>query len=680
MGCGSSSVARVSELNSAESLIPANQPIEPQPSEESKLQPNNKDQPIKPGAPNEEEKKENDHVTPDGESDELQPASLEKSPPLVVSNPIDSSSSSSATSTIVPNEAQRAIAKSCDVSASALFTAASLETIPTLTLDPIDFDTPSSSFLGEIDIGLLIEYFTTGPCQLFSDATKMLEISQANLAELCMVTGSSEETLRLLHALDADGCKFEQMNELPAAFAVRLRQEMISHVGELSSTMQTAVLDAYDLLATHTCRLHPYAVIPTIVSNHHTDESDASSGGVKSEDDELDFVAVNTHLTSARMRLCFLQPRALVTLAHACGRDGRGTKTILQHLSLAEFIYDTPTSLIRACATHRLKATASVTRLIVAASTDSSASSSSTPPTPPQNLTAQHAPLEKALCNVEPTCIQLVPKLDPLAPTLRELHTTLVHLHRYLSRVLPLLRESEEAAQQQGLAPEQDTTTAEILRAYLIPFLKQLQPWLLQLRPYLSSLQPFFQDLQPFLGATHVAFTLLLPYLHDLFPLVLDTSAWLVQSPAFYSFAQLLIRVLVRLHPILGQLHPTMAALKEFMILQGVFLGDLQVLLDILVRYQTLPILPLEDADLTDAHEDEPSRSSIAIPWVRDCASEEEEDARRIECDGMNAPQLLAKYGRAIPKMKVYVGQLRPFANEVKEFVEKFVPFGKEMQ
>ena len=84
----------------------------------------------------------------------------------------------------MPNEAQRAIAKSCDVSASALFTAASLETIPTLTLDPIDFDTPSSSFLGEIDIGLLIEYFTTGPCQLFSDATKMLEISRSEIGRI----------------------------------------------------------------------------------------------------------------------------------------------------------------------------------------------------------------------------------------------------------------------------------------------------------------------------------------------------------------------------------------------------------------------------------------------------------------------------------------------------------------
>lgn len=262
--------------------------------------------------------------------------------------------------------------------------------------------------------------------------------------------------------------------------------------------------------------------------------------------------------------------------------------------------------------------------------------------------------------------------MDPLAPSLSALTPTMRHLQAYLSRFLPLLQASSAAAREGQVAPEDDEATAQILRAYLVPFLQLMQPWLLGVRPYLAGLQPFFTELQPFLAGTHAAFTGLLPFLQGVAPFVTGDAG---TAPAAFlldgGLRGALVEsttVLVALHPLLREVHPLCQGLLQFIRELSAFLGELQALLDVLATYQTLP-LEVEEEPV----QRQDSLSSIAVPWFAAGAGAGEGDA------ALSAPRFLSKYGRFLGKLSPYVLQLRPFATEMKAFVENYAPFAGQL-
>jgi hypothetical protein len=110
-----------------------------------------------------------------------------------------------------------------------------------------------------------------------------------------------------------------------------------------------------------------------------------------------------------------------------------------------------------------------------------------------------------------------------------------------------------------------------------------------------------------------------------------------------------------------------MTGLLEFIHELSSFLAQLHELLDLLGAHHT----PGEEHEHEHEEDQEHSKSSIAVPWVADDVDTAATDST------LSAKEFLAKHGRSIPKIVEYVKQLRPFVNEVKEFVEKFVPFGE---
>ena len=529
---------------------------------------------------------------------------------------------------------------------------------------PSSLDSVCSSFVGELDIGTLIEYFTAtsggNGNQLFSETEHTLELSQANVAELVLVAGESSEALRLLRAMDTAGEKYDGMLELPAGMQAKQASEAESDLlaSALPSPAVKAALECRAILAAQTCTLHHHAKLPSVAT--------AAAGAVQDEDAELDINLLNGQLLGTRTRLQFLHPNTLVYIVAAGSGGIEGVAgqaaTILRYLALSEQIYDSPSELVKGVNTYRLEAAAKRATL-----ESKSAAGNSTDV--PADLQQQIAPLQNALLVIEPSCTKLETLMEPLNPTLVQLTPTMRHLQAYLSRFLPLLKEARATALKDKIQPEEDATTAQILSAYLIPFIKLMQPWIVQLRPYLSGLQPFFTELQPFLGQTHGAFSLLQPFLVTLQPHVSSDSAFLL-SPSFHPFLTHSTHVLSLVHPLLKQLHPLMEGLLEFCREVGRFLVELGELLELLQAYQTLP-LELDDESTADASngDRETSKSSIARPWFAAGSSRPSSAAQQ------SAPRFLAKYGKFIGKIVPYVQQLRPFVDDVKSFVEKFVPY-----
>jgi hypothetical protein len=325
---------------------------------------------------------------------------------------------------------------------------------------------------------------------------------------------------------------------------------------------------------------------------------------------------------------------------------------------------------LRGVLTHRAQAIEAQAALRAKAAAQS-ASGSVVPV--PVALSSQIAPLHAALSPVGPCCARLEPLMDPLAPSLSALTPTMRHLQAYLSRFLPLLQASSAAAREGHVAPEDDEATAQILRAYLVPFLQLMQPWLLGVRPYLAGLQPFFTELQPFLAGTHAAFTGLLPFLQGVAPFVTGDAgtapAAFLLDAGLHAALRESTRLLVALHPLLREVHPLCQGLLQFIRELSAFLGELQGLLDVLATYQTLPLEEPEE----EAVEREESLSSIAVPWFAAGAGAGEGDA------ALSAPRFLSKYGRFLGKLSPYVLQLRPFATEMKAFVENYAPFAGQL-
>jgi len=475
----------------------------------------------------------------------------------------------------------------------------------------------------------------------------------------------------------------------------------------LPADVATAVIAAREFLSRPSCELYPYAIVPRMPAPAAASADDAAASIDHHEDLELDFGQLNQLLVQTRTRGNFLAPTFLVQLVHASGRGPRGQPVVLDvlnGLALQERSFEMPSALLRAALGLRGAALAAQQTLRSKAVASDSAAPGAVDPlsasTVPEPLAQQVPALVSSLSAVEPSCVSLAPLLAPLIPTLSALTPPLRHLQAYLSRFLPLLQESVGAARGAGLSPEADAPSAQILRAYLLPFFRQTQPWIVQLRPYLAGLQPFFDALQPNLVLTHAAFAQLQPFLAQLAPYVgveadekKDASSssppplvqsvqaapfLLVGSPAFTSALELVLRVLALLHPLLRQLHPLTQGLLDFCAELGVFLAQLQQLLELLAAYQTLPLEP-EPAPAAAASEedDEQELSSIARPWFP-AESDPTDVAEAGAPNGdaqLSAPQFLARHGRFLGRLVPYVTQLRPFAGEVHAFVQKFSPF-----
>ena len=583
---------------------------------------------------------------------------------------------------------------------------ASLPSALVSSLDAGSLDGIGGEWVSDQDIAAVVEIITGGgeeavapssnvaadgqavapkSLQLFSEATTSLEVTPQSLAELILLAGSSSEVVRLLRALDARGKRCDSMHDLPSALAQQQRDEVEASCALLPPEEKIALLQAHDFLAQSTCDLYPYARIPR-VSTTGADAADPSQSLSHDHDEELelDFNQLNQQLTHTRVRANFLRPAFLAQLVHAGGRGPKPHQRhvvllMLQHLALGERSFELPSELLTGVLEHRAQAVeaqrtlraASVAAGSAGAAADGEGAGAEATMAPPA-LVSQLLPLQHSLLGLEPACISLSALMSPLQPTLESLLPTMRHLQAYLSRFLPLLGESSKAARDSGVNPGDDAATAQILRAYLIPFLKLTQPWIIQLRPYLAGLQPLFTELQPFLGATHKAYTDLQSFVHALDPLVRPApQAWIVMDAAFAARLASCMRSLTSLHPLLKQLHPFCEGLREFTAELGVFLGQLQSLLDTLQTYQTLPLE--EEADPV-APEDS-AVSSIAIPWFRDGAASSRPGSAQEKDAGLSAPQFLAQYGRFLSKLAPYTSQLRPFASEMQGFVAGYTPF-----
>jgi hypothetical protein len=555
-------------------------------------------------------------------------------------------------------------------------------------------DAIAGSYVVADDLGIVVAHLSSSDaCTLFSESKAgALEITPQSLAELLLLAGGTDELLRSLKRLDAQGIKCASMAELGPALAHLQCEDaaaLASAAGEaLPADVVTALLAAREVLANPACELYPYALVPRITATPAV-----GAAGEHDEELELDFSHVNQLMVQTRTRLTFLAPRFLVQLVHACGRGGPSGRLVvldvLNGLALQERSFEAPSALLRAALLHRaaaLEAQGALQTKMAAA--DASAK------VVPEALQQQVGPMVSSLAAVEPSCV-LQPLLAPLIPTLSNLTPTLRHLQAYLARFLPLLQESAAAAMAAGTAPGDDAATAQIVSAYLIPFLKLTQPWIIQLRPYLAGLQPFFEALQPNLVLTHAAFGTLQPFLASLAPhlgvsagsagaadsaaddsvaavSVDKVSPFLLSTPSFVTALERVVTVLAVLHPLLRQLHPLCEGLLSFCAELGVFLAQLQSLLDLLAQYQTLPLEP-DTAPKEDEGEDDQELSSIARPWFPDEEGEQAADATATA--QLSAPQFLAKHGRFLGKLSPYVTQLRPFAADIDAFVQKFAPF-----
>jgi hypothetical protein len=556
-------------------------------------------------------------------------------------------------------------------------------------------DAIAGSYVVADDLGLVVAHLSSSDaCTLFSESKAgALEITPQSLAELLLLAGGTDELLRSLKRLDAQGVKCASMAELGPVLMHLQGEEaaaLASAAGEsLPADVVAALLAAREVLANPACELYPYALVPRI-----TAAPAVGAAGEHDEELELDFSHVNQLMVQTRTRLTFLAPRFLVQLVHACGRGGPLGRLVvldvLNGLALQERSFEAPSALLRAALLHRAAALEAQRALQTKmAAADPSAK------VVPEALQQQVAPMVSSLAAVEPSCVSLQPLLAPLIPTLSNLTPTLRHLQAYLARFLPLLQESAAAATAAGTAPGDDAATAQIVSAYLIPFLKLTQPWIIQLRPYLAGLQPFFEALQPNLVLTHAAFGTLQPFLASLAPhlgvnaggagaadsaaddsvaavSVDKVSPFLLSTPSFVTALERVVTVLAVLHPLLRQLHPLCEGLLSFCAELGVFLAQLQSLLDLLAQYQTLPLEP-DTATKEDEGEDEQELSSIARPWFPDEEGDQAADATATA--QLSAPQFLAKHGRFLGKLSPYVTQLRPFAADIDAFVQKFAPF-----
>lgn len=563
-----------------------------------------------------------------------------------------------------------AAVEAADRTGKELFAAppADADAIAALPIDP-SYDSPVTNFLGEGDIAAVVSYLAdTSECALFAEATATLEIAPQSIAELILLAGSPEAVIASCRALDASGSRFPSLLELAPAMHEQAAKDVARAVSHIDNeALKKSVADCHAILSKSTCELFPYALVPTVSAA--ASEAAAGSDG---EDSELDFNQVNQQLIGTRMRLLFLAPAFLVQLAHAGGRSSDSATAswnaalILHHLSLSELKFDLPSELLKGVFSYRILAQKKRETLLKTAA----AAPSKEDEVAPEALQVQIAPLQKSLGVLEPSCKVLTPLMEPLIPTLSSLTPTMRHLQIYLSRFLPLLQQSHKDAVAASVQPADDSATGEILQAYLIPFLKLMQPWIIQLRPYLAGLQPFFNEVQPFLGHTHGFFVLLQPFLHSLSPSVAEGAEkpFVLTDKSFNLFLKQDVSTLILLHPVLKQLHPLMQGLLEFIQELGVFLSQLQELLDLLLIYQTEPLEP--EAEEEEDNDDENEVSSIARPWFKD---NEEENAAQGE--KMSAPRFLSKHGKFLGKLSPYTSQLRPFAGQVKEFVEKFVPF-----
>lgn len=564
--------------------------------------------------------------------------------------------------------------------ASSLFTPApSADAIPAVVSSAAaagGWDAIASDYMNEADVGALAEVLTAAECGLFAagdggGASDTLEISPQSLAELALQAGGSAEAVRLLRALDARGVRCTSMAEVPAAIAKQQEDEAAAAAALLPAEERAALLAARGFLARPTCALYPYAAAAKVASSSSATADPSSLSLDHHEDLELDFNAVNQQLVGARVRARFLAPTFLAQLVHAAGgAAGDAPLLVLQHLSLAEHSFELPSELLRGVLVHRAQAIEAQAGLRAKAAAQS-ASGSAVPV--PGALAAQIAPLQAALSPVGPSCARLEPLMDPLIPSLAALTPTMRHLQAYLSRFLPLLQQSHAAAREAQVAPEDDEATAQILRAYLVPFLQLMQPWLLCVRPYLAGLQPFFSELQPFLAQTHAAFTCLQPFVHGLAPFVTgDAAPFLLDAALFPALGQS-AAVLAALHPLLRQLHPLCQGLLSFLSELSSFLAQLQSLLDTLAAYQTLPL----EAEAEPQPPRRDSLSSIAVPWFAAGAGA---GAGTGGADGgLSAPRFLSKYGRFVVKLAPYVQQLRPFATDMMAYVENYAPFAGQL-
>jgi hypothetical protein len=213
----------------------------------------------------------------------------------------------------------------------------------------------------------------------------------------------------------------------------------------------------------------------------------------------------------------------------------------------------------------------------------------------PPSIEVYIEPLRKCILIVEPTCTSTAIGIEPLLPGLLAILPCHCRLSAFLTRLLPLLKTSMNAAKFTSTAPSRDRVTAGIMYQYLTPFLQILQPRLLSIRGYFMQLSSFFTELPSFLAESHQMLMLLQP-MYATLASFMKKSAASACPPFFVMHTQLLAfltstaRVLVACHPVMKQLHPLLITLTHFLRDLQTLLASTQELLNIIRPYQTLPL------------------------------------------------------------------------------------------
>jgi len=599
-----------------------------------------------------------------------------------------------------------------------------------------------------------------------------LEVTPAKLAQLIFQAGSAESALQLLQQMDERRVKCKDMDEVASSMCEQHRLNLVSMLSQttvLPQQLAESIIACYDFLAKPTCTIYPCAAIPHVTSIHVSKAADdattvehAAAGGggngnqeataaeeaEEEEEMELDFIQFNKQLQQTRMRLNFLKPTFLIQLVFAAGGAGgddtsSGSESepaateplplysedrallVLQHLSLMEAQFPTPTALLRGVAAHRSAAHRAQQHLLNASNNPMHS------PFPlasiESNLHEQVEPLRTLIKQTIPAIHTLDPLMQPLIPQLdHQLLPALRHLSLYIGRFLPLLEDSQAIARREGegLTPEKDEASAQILDAYLIPFFKLLHPFIRELRPYLAGLQLFFEHLQTrFLGLTHQTCVGLQTFLNELRKMNLVDHAEETQGKSEYNLAveaflldqvgrdtspvgsahtstandsssspapnsnlssshrthlSEMVHLLILLHPQLRQLHPLMQSLLELIDGLDAFLERLAKLLTMLSVYKSEEEETKVKVKEVEEEQDEEEETSLSDPFFDEPSVSKKEHG---DDAGDTIPKTAVSIVNSRPvrrfmsKVDPYVIQLQPFMRSMKVFVDQFVPF-----